>query len=69
MYIDRSIERIRRWAREKRWSNRKLALEAGLHASTLQGLDDPDWSPRADTLRAIEAIIPEDFEPCHSKTP
>lgn len=64
MHIDATIQRIRAFARAQGWSVYKLAAEAKLGSTqTLMRMYDPDWSPRADTLRKLEAIIPPEFDP------
>lgn len=63
MLIDASIFRIRAYAKSRGWSRNKLATEAGLAESTIRGIDNPTWCPTADTLRTLESIIPEDFQP------
>ena len=62
MLIDRSIARVRAYAAHTGWSRNKLATEAGLTESTIRNFGDPNWSPNAETLRKLEAIIPADFE-------
>lgn len=63
MFIDSSITRIRAYRAAMTWSVLRLATEAGLNESTIRRIDDPTWSPTADTLRKLEAIIPADFDP------
>lgn len=61
MLIDQSIERIRAYRQVQGWSILRLAKESGMGESTIRRLDDPTWSPTADTLRKLEAVIPADF--------
>jgi ribosome-binding protein aMBF1 (putative translation factor) len=63
MLIDQSIARVRAYRQAKGWSILRLAKEAGLGESTIRRLDSPDWCPTAGTLRQLEAIIPEAFDP------
>lgn len=63
MLIDQSIARIRAYRLAKGWKLFRLAKEAGMRESTIRYMDSPDWSPTADTLRKLEAIIPEDWSP------
>lgn len=62
MLIERSIARVRAYAAHKGWSRNALAKAAGLNESTIRGIDRPDWSPTADTLRRLEAAVPADFD-------
>ena len=57
------LDRIRAFAREKRWRPGTLAAKAGLSRGTLGPLFDPDWSPSSATIRACEALIPADWQP------
>ncbi len=61
--IEKTLNRARAFAISKGWRPARLAQEAGLHSNTLRDLHEPNWSPRADTLRKLESIIPLDFEP------
>jgi 3,4-dihydroxy 2-butanone 4-phosphate synthase / GTP cyclohydrolase II len=63
VHIEATIERVRAFARAKGWGYCRLAKEAGLGAGTGTNMRRPDWSPRADTLRKLEALIPADFDP------
>lgn len=60
--VDAAIARIRAFATSKGWRKSRLATEAGMSDTTLRNFDDPAWSPTADTLRRLEAIIPEGFD-------
>ena len=51
------VERIRAFAHQPGWSKARLASESGLHPNALRSLDEPDWSPRLDTLVKVEAAI------------
>ena len=62
MMTDRAIARIRAYRRFKGWSLTRLAGAAGMSESTIRHLDAPDWSPTADTMRRLEAVIPSEFE-------
>lgn len=61
--IDQAIARVRYFASSQGWTKSRLAKEAGLQDTTLRSFHDPEWNPTAQTLRAIEAIIPSDFDP------
>lgn len=57
--IDTLIERARRYCREHRISTARFEREAGVGVNTLVRLHDPNWDPRASTLRKIEAVLPD----------
>jgi len=61
--IEATIERVRAFARAKGWGRYRLAKEAGLSVNACMRMNDPSWSPRADTLRRLEALIPAGFDP------
>lgn len=63
MSIDLAIARIRAYRRVMGWSVLKFATEAGMGESTIRKMDREDWSPTADTLRKLEAVVPPDFQP------
>jgi ribosome-binding protein aMBF1 (putative translation factor) len=60
--IEICLHRIRAFRHEKGWSKNRLARETGLRESTIRAMDSADWSPTADTVRALERVIPDDFE-------
>ncbi|MDY0882284.1 multiprotein-bridging factor 1 family protein [Dongia soli] len=62
MHIDLSISRVRHYRLAQGWSVLRLAKAAGVNESTIRKIDDPNWSPVADTLRRLERIIPQDFD-------
>lgn len=61
MLINQSIDRIRSFRRAKGWSILRYAKAAGMGESTIRRMDDPSWSPTAETLRRLESLIPDDF--------
>lgn len=62
MTVDLAIARIRAFAAFRGWSRARLASEAGMHDTTLRHFHEVDWNPRAETIRRLEAVIPDDFE-------
>ncbi len=60
---DITIERIRAFRKAAGWTIYRLGNEVGLNESTLRDLDSPDWNPRAETLRKLEAVIPAGWRP------
>ena len=60
---DAAIARIRAFAAAQGWSRSRLANEAGIAATVLRHFGRPDWNPTADTLRKLEAPIPEGWQP------
>ncbi|CCG40136.1 hypothetical protein PHAMO_180105 [Magnetospirillum molischianum DSM 120] len=70
MIIEASIARCRAFAHSPGMSKARLASLAGLHRNALRDMDRTDWSPTADTLRKLEAVIPPDwYPPEESPTP
>nr|GGI00104.1 hypothetical protein GCM10011355_27610 [Aquisalinus luteolus] len=62
--VENVIERIRAYKRETGISLDAFAKQAGLGGETsLRNFNKPEWSPTANTLRMLEAIIPEDYQP------
>ncbi len=61
--IEQVLDRIRAFRRAAGLSKRGLAERAGLSNAGLVGMDRDDWSPQADTLRAIEECLPEGWRP------
>jgi ribosome-binding protein aMBF1 (putative translation factor) len=63
MLIERSIDRVRAFRKAMGWSIHRFATEASVADSTIRPMDANDWSPTADTLKKLEAVIPPDFFP------
>ena len=59
---DAVINRVRRYAQFYQLAPTTMARLAGLGNNTLRDFWQDDWNPRVETLRALEAIIPETFE-------
>lgn len=59
--VDRSIERVRAFVQAQGWSVYRAAAEAGLSGNALAGMFRANWNPRVETLRAVEQLIPPDF--------
>lgn len=57
LFIDQSIERIRRFVRRRKVSKAALARAAGLHPNTLRELHLDGWDPRLSTIRKLEDYI------------
>ena len=66
MTIETTIIRVRAFARSRGWTRSRLAKEAGLTESTLRHFHDPAWNPTADTLRKLEAVIPDGWAPAET---
>lgn len=60
---DLSIRRIRAWRKAAGWTVNRFGSECGLNESTLRDIDGEAWNPRAETLRKLEAVIPEGWQP------
>ena len=57
--VDTVIARVRAWARLNKWTAGRYASETGLSESTLRYMFRDHWNPTVETLRALEAVIPE----------
>ncbi len=60
--LDTTIERIRAYARSQGWKKSRLAKEAGMADTVLRDFDQHDWNPTAETIRRLEAIIPQQWD-------
>lgn len=60
--IDNAIKRIRAFRKEQGLAKFRLAVMAGVPEGCLRNMDKPEWNPTLDTLKAIDAIIPKDFD-------
>lgn len=69
MLIEDSIRLVRRFRAACHWSNRRLAAEAGLRDTVLRNIDKPGWNPTAETLKRLEAVIPQGAESPATPTP
>lgn len=63
MSIESAISRVRAFAFATGWAASRYAREAGLGETTLRGFDSETWNPTADTLRKLEAVIPDGWQP------
>ena len=61
--IDGLIARIRADRLSAELSEGQLARKAGLDWKALRGMDGEGWNPTANTLRALELVIPAAVEP------
>jgi ribosome-binding protein aMBF1 (putative translation factor) len=57
------VGRIRSFAQKNGLSASRFACMAGLGVNSLRDMWSAAWSPTADTLRKLEAVIPKDFLP------
>ena len=60
---DQVIARVRAFMAAQGWSSGQYARAAGLRDSTLRFMASPDWNPTVETLRKLEAPIPEGWQP------
>ena len=51
--LDKLLDRIRAPILAGRMTKRELARRAGVPETTLIGMEKPDWSPRAGTVRKL----------------
>jgi len=61
MTIDHVLDRIRAFALQGKLTRAELARRAGLSEDALRDLYEPSWNPTAETLRQVEALVPDDF--------
>ena|ERR1700685_571750 len=57
-----AMRRIRAYREHMGWKRGRYAAKAGLHPSTTRYMDDPDWNVSTRVLKALEAIIPPEFD-------
>lgn len=60
---DAVIARLHAWASANGWTKSRFASEAGLVDTTLRNFGTPGWNPTRDTLRKLEATVPEHWQP------
>lgn len=60
--VNAMLDRFRSYRQAAGLSLSAFALKAGLSRSALAGMDRDDWSPTADTLRALESVV-GDWQP------
>ncbi|MCW5737340.1 MAG: helix-turn-helix transcriptional regulator [Enhydrobacter sp.] len=60
--INAILERLRVYRRAAGLSLSGFAIKAGLSRSALGAMDREDWSPTADTIRAMEQLIPSGWK-------
>lgn len=61
--IEAAIQRIRIYAFAVRgWTKKELAQRASVAENTLRHIHDPAWNATLDTVRALEAVIPADWD-------
>jgi hypothetical protein len=60
--IDEPINRIKIYLFAVAGMNRnQIAEAAGLSEGATRGMHDPAWNPTLETLRKLEALVPDDF--------
>jgi hypothetical protein len=57
LHVDASIARVREYAKAQKIAPSRLALLAGLSPNALRDFSDPNWSPRAETLKQLEDYV------------
>ena len=67
--IDAVLARLRAFAAHRDWAPSRFAVEAGLAPNTLRDFHSPDWNPRPETIRKLEALIPADWQPPATTSP
>lgn len=62
--VDRSLARVRAWLKNLQGPLTAFARAAGVDEKHLRlARAKADWNPTADTLRKIEAPIPDNWQP------
>lgn len=56
------IARLRAYAAARGWNKWEFARQAGLRDTVLRHFDRPEWNPTVETLRRLEALIPEGWQ-------
>lgn len=56
------VDRLRAFARAKGWNKWEFARQAGLRDTVLRRFNDDDWNPTVETLRKLEAQLPEGWQ-------
>ena len=59
---DRTISRLRDFLAQSDATNAALAAEVGVDEKVIRQARQPDWNPRAETLRRMERLIPADWQ-------
>lgn len=58
-FISQSVARVQAWLSKQDHKNRlQIAEQAEIDEKTLRLARNPDWDPRASTLRKLETLIP-----------
>lgn len=59
------LDRIRGWAAANDLKPATFARQAGLAETVTRDIERPDWSPSSNSIRKLEALIPEGWMPGH----
>jgi len=57
------LDRIRGWAAANELKPATLARQAGLAETVTRDMDEAAWSPSSNSIRKLEALIPEGWRP------
>jgi DNA-binding XRE family transcriptional regulator len=66
--IEYTIHRIREFRKANGYAKFRLATLAGIHEASTRKIDDKEWNPTLETIKALDSIIPPDFTPTSKKT-
>ena len=69
MKVDNILNRIRAYRKESGLTISGYGRRAGVAEATIRNMDEPDWSPNVRTVRLLEAVIPDDFQPLAADGP
>lgn len=61
--IDQTIHRIQSFLEKTDLTNVAIAEMTGLSEAAIRSVKKNDGNPTSDTLRAIESVIPSDYQP------
>lgn len=67
--IDKSLIRVRAYAKARGWGANRYATEAELNEATVRPMFRDNWNPTAETLRKLEAVIPAGWQPGDDVSP
>lgn len=63
------LDRIRGWAAANDWKPATFAKRAGVAETVTRDMEDPAWGPSSNSIRKLEALIPDGWMPGHPVPP
>jgi predicted transcriptional regulator len=61
--IDNIVNKIRKFRKDMGYAKFKLATLADVPEGCVREIDKSTWNPTVSTLRKIERVVPDDFQP------